>query len=185
MCPGIVVLWPPPSASSPPAASRGLNVGRLLLLSIVPPRVFHVTMFWCSEGELPVPHHRSTTQISPHSTFERSNYHQMRCRLACRELHPPSFFSSGPAHLLLPFSPELSPISGGTLLLTSIFTSEFERGADGAFLRLSGQPGVHYLWPIAPRHAREVRRPFLPMDLSTSELVHYSAPARDKKHQEQ
>ena len=166
--------------SSSLAASQGLDARCLLLPSIVPPRAFHATMFWCLEGELPMPRRRLTTRISLHSTFEWSNYHQMRCRLAHGELHPSFSFSFRLAHFPLPFSPEHSLILGGTLLLTSTFASIFGRGADSTFLQLSGRPGIHCLWPIAPWHAQEVRRPFLPMDLSISESVHCSAPARDK-----
>ena len=80
------------------------------------------------------------------------------------------------------FSAKLSSIPGGTPLLTSTFASVFGRGADGTFVRLSGRPSIHCLWPFAPRHTREVHRLFLPINFSTSELFHCSAPARDKKH---
>jgi hypothetical protein len=130
-------------------------------------------------GELLVPCRRSTTRISPHSASEWSDRHQVRCRLACGELHL-AFFSSFTALFPRTFSD-----TRGTLLPTSTFAFEFGRDANGTFLRLSGQPGVHCLWPIAPRHAREVQSPFLQMDLSISESVHCSAPTLDKKHQEQ
>ena len=81
--------------------------------------------------------------------------------------------------------PQTFSNTGGTPLLISTFASVFGQGADDTFLWLNGQPGVHCLWPFTPRHAREVHHPFLPIDLSTSELFHYSALAWDKKHQEQ
>ena len=110
----------------------------------------------------------------------RSNLHQVRCRLAYRELHLLFSSSFGPTHLAPPFSPRPSSTLGGTIRLTSTCAFRLQRGADGTFLWLSGWPGIYCLQPIAPWDAREVCRPFLQMDLSTSKLVHCSAPAQDK-----
>ena len=70
---------------------------------------------------------------------------------------------------------------GGTLRPTCVRASGLRQGAGSTFLRLSCWPGIHCLRPIAPQHTREVRRSFLQMDLSTSELVYFSAMVQDKK----
>jgi len=174
-CPGLEALLPPLSVS-PSLAAQGL----IPLPSTAPPCVWCAVVPRCSEEELLEPRHHPTTRTPPHSVFEWSDRRQARYCPACWELHPLSSSSCGPAHLSPPFSPGLSSTPWGTLCPTSACASRLRRGADGTFLRLSYWPSVHYLRPIAPWHAREVRRSFLRMDLSISESVYCSVPTQDK-----
>ena len=135
----------------------------------------------CSERELLEPRCHPTTQTSPHFMPGWSGHHQARCHLVCGEQHPSSSSSSGLAHLPLPSSPGLSLTLGGTLRPTSVYAFILRRGIGRIFLRPSLWPGVYYLQPIAPQHAREVHRPILRVDLRISESVDCSAITKDKK----
>jgi len=119
-------------------------------------------------GGLLEPCRRPTTRTLPHSMSEWSDHHQARCLSACEGATPAIFLLFWAGSSLIAFYPGLSPTPGATLLLVSTFTFRLRQGTGSTFLRLSGRPGIHCLWPVAPRHAREVRRPFLQMDLSTS-----------------